>query len=174
MERLAKFEKASKLKPMKQVTPYKPPLTLPRLLAASVNAASMATPTSGVGGASTGISFPKGTKLPERLAHVHGSSGRAAKEPRPTATVSRLHQALSKPVQPAGPMLTVSVAAAASSQQQARQMQEVDGGSRHVTGGAGGGGGPKSLVESSRETIRGKCNNMFLYLRRGRLVTSQL
>ena len=173
MERLAKFEKASKLKPMKQVTPYKSPLTLPRLLSTSVNAASVATPTSGGGGASTGTSFPKGTKLPERLAHVHSSGGRAAKEPRSTATVSKLHQALSKPVEsvkPAGPMLTVSMAAAASSQQQARQMQEVGGGSHHVTGG----GGPKSLVETGRETVRGKCSNRYLLQVscRGRLVTS--
>lgn len=157
MERLAKFEKASKFKPTKQVTPYKPPLTLPRLLSTSVNATNVATPTSEGGGASTGASFPKGSKLPERLAHVHGGSGRAAKEPRPTASVSKLHQALSKPVQPvkpAGPMLTVPVASPTSSQQQARQMQEVGGGSRHVTGGAGG-GGSKSLVETGRETVRG-------------------
>ena len=158
MERLAKFEKASKFKPTKQVTPYKSPLTLPRLLSTAVNAANVVTPTSGGGGTSAGTSFPKGTKLPERLAHVHGSGGRAAKEPRQTATVSKLHQALSKPIQPvkpAGPTLTVSMAATASSQEQARQIQEVGGGSRHMTSGAGGGGVPKSLVETGRETICG-------------------
>lgn len=163
MERLAKFEKASKLKPTKQVMLYKPPLTLPRLLSTASN---LVTPTSGGGGASTETSFPRGTKIPDRLAHVHGSSGRAAKEARPTATVSKLHQALSKPVQPvkpAGPMLTVSVAPAASSQQQARQVQEVGGGSRHVTGGSGG-GGPKSLVETGKETICGKYSRRVLYL----------
>ena len=150
MERLAHFEKTSKLKPVKPVLPYKPPQTLPRLLATTT--ANLSTPTSGGGGAnkggvSTETSAPRGTKA------SHGGTGRSTKEARPTV-VSKIHQALTKPVQPvkpATPDLAVALAAP-SAQQLTRQVQEVGGGSRHVTsvGSADGGGG-----ETGGETVRG-------------------